>query len=184
MSEQLKEIADRLRELREICDFSVEDMAEAAKISVEEYTKYEAGEKDMPISVLLELAAHCGVEPGILLTGEEPKLHEFCITRAGKGKGIERNKEYNYLSLAYNFGLKKVDPFYVTAGPVAAGTPLVLNSHEGQEFDYVLKGTLRMQVNGKEIILEEGDSIYLDSSYPHGMQAIGSTDAVFLAIVI
>ncbi len=184
MAGQLREIAERLRELREICDFTAEELAEAVGISVEDYEKYESGEKDMPISVLLELAEHCGVEPGILLTGEEPKLHEFSVTRAGKGRGIERNKEYNYLSLAYNFGLKKVDPFYVTAGPVPAGTPLVLNSHDGQEFDYVLEGSLRMQVNGKEIILEKGDSIYFDSSFPHGMQAIGTEKAVFLAVVI
>lgn len=72
----------------------------------------------------------------------------------------------------------------MTAGPVPAGTPLVLNTHEGQEFDYVLRGRLRMQVNGKELLLEEGDSIYFNSGYPHGMQAVGAEEAVFLAIVI
>ena len=184
MGEQLMEIAERLRELREICDFSMEELAEAVGVSKELYAKYESGEKDLPISVLLEVAQRCGVEPGTLLTGEEPKLHEFCITRAGRGKGIDRRKEYKYQSLAFNFGSKKVDPFYVTAGPVPAGTPLVLNTHEGQEFDYVLRGRLRMQVNGKELLLEEGDSIYFNSGYPHGMQAVGAEEAVFLAIVI
>lgn len=184
MGEQLMEIAERLRELREICDFSMEELAEAVGVSKELYAKYESGEKDLPISVLLEVAQRCGVEPGTLLTGEEPKLHEFCVTRAGRGKGIDRRKEYKYQSLAFNFGSKKVDPFHVTAGPVPAGTPLVLNTHEGQEFDYVLRGKLRMQVNGKELLLEEGDSIYFNSGYPHGMQAVGAEEAVFLAIVI
>lgn len=184
MTEHILEIAQRLRELREICDFTQEELAEAAGIPVEKYAKYENGEKDLPISVLLEVCEKCGVEPGILLTGEEPKLHEFCVTRAGRGKGIDRRKDYRYQSLAYNFSSKKIDPFYVTAGPVPSGTPLVLNSHEGQEFDYVLRGTLQMQVNGKEVVLHEGDSIYFNSSYPHGMQAVGTEEAVFLAMVI
>ncbi len=184
MSDQLMEIAERLRELRQICDFSLEEMAGAVGVPVEEYAKYESGQKDLPISVVLEVAQKCKVEPSILLTGEEPKLHEFCVTRAGRGKGIERNKGYDYQSLAFNFGAKKVDPFYVTAGPVPTGTPLVLNAHVGQEFDYVLKGSLRMQVNGKEITLNEGDSIYFNSEFPHGMQAVGAEEAVFLAVVI
>ena len=82
MSDQLMEIAERLRELRQICDFSLEEMAGAVGVPVEEYAKYESGQKDLPISVVLEVAQKCKVEPSILLTGEEPKLHEFCRPRA------------------------------------------------------------------------------------------------------
>lgn len=184
MGDQMVSIASRLRELREICDYSLEELAEKIKLPVAVYAKYESGESDIPISALLSVAEVCGVEPGTILTGEEPKLHEFCVTRAGKGKGVERRKEYKYQSLAYSFLHKKIDPFYVTAGPVPAGTPLVLNSHDGQEFDYVLEGKLRMMINGKEIVLEKGDSVYFDSSFPHGMQAIGTEQAIFLAFVI
>ena len=183
MGDQIMEIVARLRELREISDFSVEEMASAVGVSVEEYTRYESGEKDLPISVVLEVAEKCGVEPSILLTGEEPKLHEFCVTRAGHGRGVERSKEYHYQSLAYNFGLKKVDPFYVTAGPVPAGTPLVLNAHEGQEFDYVLEGYLKIILGGNELLLSPGDSIYYDSSLAHAMYAVEG-DCKFIAVVV
>jgi mannose-6-phosphate isomerase-like protein (cupin superfamily) len=184
MTKQIMGVAERLKELREICDFSLEKLALAVHVPPETYALYESGEVDIPISVLLNVAEQCGVEPGTILTGEEPKLHEFCVTRAGKGKGVERHKDYQYQSLAYSFLHKKMDPFLVRAGAVPAGTPLQLNAHEGQEFDYLLEGRMRMVVNGKEIILEEGDSVYLDASYPHAMQAIGSKDAVFLAFVL
>ena len=118
------------------------------------------------------------------LTGGEPKLHVYCLTRAGQGVGIDRRKEYQYQSLAYNFGNKVAEPFFVTAGAVPAGTPLVVNCHDGQEFDYVMEGTLRFIVNGTEMVLNPGDSIYFNSGCPHGIQAVGDKPAKFLAIVL
>ena len=129
------------------------------------------------------LAASCLLSSA-LLTGSEPKLHVYCLTRDGQGVGVERRKEYQYQSLAYNFGGKVAEPFIVTAGPVPAGTPLVVNTHEGQEFDYVIEGTLRFVVNGTELILNPGDSLYFNSGYPHGLQAVGTEPARFLAVVL
>lgn len=67
------------------------------------------------------MANACHVEPSALLTGGEPKLHVYCLTRAGKGVGIDRRKEYRYKSLAYNFGNKVAEPFLVTARGRARG---------------------------------------------------------------
>ena len=44
--------------------------------------------------------------------------------------------------------------------------PIKMNTHEGQEMDYVLEGTLKIMVNGKTEILNAGDCIYYDSSLP------------------
>ena len=184
MSNEILDIAARMKELREICEFSPEEMARELNVTPEAYASYESGAIDIPISVLLAMANACHVEPSALLTGGEPQLHVYCLTRAGKGVGIDRRKEYRYKSLAYNFGNKVAEPFLVTAGVVPAGTPLVVNTHEGQEFDYLIEGTLRLTINGTELLLYPGDSIYFDSSYPHGMQAVGSEPAKFLAIVL
>lgn len=184
MSNEIIDIAARMKELREICEYTQEEMAQALNVTPAQYADYESGAIDIPISVLLAMANHCHVEPSALLTGGEPKLHVYCLTRAGQGVGIERRKEYRYQSLAYNFGNKIAEPFIVTAGVVPAGTPLVVNTHEGQEFDYVIEGTLRLTINGTELMLYPGDSIYFNSRYPHGMQAVGSVPAKFLAVVL
>lgn len=184
MSNEIVEIAARMRELREICEFSPEEMAAQLNVAPAKYAAYESGAIDIPISVLLAMANACRVELSALLTGGEPKLHVYCLTRAGHGIGIERRKEYQYQSLAYNFGNKIAEPFIVTAGVVPAGTPLVVNCHDGQEFDYVIEGKLLLQINGTELMLNPGDSIYFNSGYPHGMQAIGDTPAKFLAVVL
>ena len=184
MAGEIMDIAARMKELREICDFTQEEMAAELGVPATKYAAYESGAIDIPISVLLAMANACRVEPSALLTGGEPKLHVYCLTRAGQGVGIDRRKEYQYQSLAYNFGNKVAEPFFVTAGAVPAGTPLVVNCHDGQEFDYVMEGTLRFIVNGTEMVLNPGDSIYFNSGYPHGIQAVGDKPAKFLAIVL
>ena len=77
-------------------------------------------------------------------TGAEPRLHTYPLTRNGKGVSVERRKDYKYQSLAHNFIHKKAEPFLVTVEPEEAETPVSYNSHPGQEFDYVLAGTLKV----------------------------------------
>ena len=60
---------------------------------------------------------------------------------------------------------------------------LNLNTHLGQEFNYVLKGKLKIHLGGKEMILEEGDSIYFNSGLPHGMVALDGNECKFLAVI-
>ncbi|MHB1314970.1 MAG: helix-turn-helix domain-containing protein [Christensenellales bacterium] len=184
MSENIRRIAMRVRELREIWGESIETAAEALNIPLERYKKYESGEADLSISFLCDIAARYKVEVTALMTGDDPRLHKYCLVRSGSGVSVERHREFQYKSLAYNFTNKKVQPFLVTVEPGAPETPVSLNAHAGQEFDYVLSGSLLLNVAGKEMALHAGDPIYFDSSYPHGMKAAGENPAVFLAVVI
>lgn len=184
MSDQIMEIATRVRELREICGMTIEELAPQVNVTPEQLQSYESGEVDIPISFILALGNRLNVESSALLTGDDPKLRIYTLTRAGKGRSVNRRKEYKYQSLAFNMASKKAEPFLVTTEPVPEGTPCASYSHEGQEFDYVLEGTLRIVIDGKELILHPGDSVYYNSGYPHGMQAIGGKPAKFLAIVL
>ncbi|MGI6175970.1 MAG: helix-turn-helix domain-containing protein [Christensenellales bacterium] len=184
MSENVRQIAMRIKELREISGDSAETLAKELGISHEKYLKYESGESDISISFLCEIANRYQVDVTSLLTGGEPKLHIYCLVRAGQGVAVERRSEYKYQSLAENFSNKKTQPFLVSVEPEAKDTPVSLNSHPGQEFDYVVEGQLCININGREMLLNPGDSIYFDSSYPHGMKAVGDVTAKFIAVVI
>jgi acetyl-CoA synthetase len=59
-----------------------------------------------------------------------------------------------------------------------------MSRHEGEEFNYIIKGSLRFRIDGEEVILNEGDSVYYNSGLPHGMVAAGDADCQFLAVVI
>jgi transcriptional regulator with XRE-family HTH domain len=184
MEETIREIAERIKGLREIEGFSVEDMAKELKISPQLYQDYENGNVDIPASVLYLLAQRFQVELTALITGEEPRLHTYSLTRKGKGISVERRKDYKYQNLALNFIHKKAEPFLVTVDPDAPETPVHLNSHPGQEFDYVLEGTLKVVLGDHEVVLNEGDSLFYDSNISHGMKALNNKTVKFLAIIL
>lgn len=183
MSDQLKEIAARVQDLRDIAGVTQEQVATDLGLPLETYAAYESGESDIPVSVLYQIASRFGVELTALLTGEEPRLHSYCLVRQRKGVEVERRQEYGYQSLAYNFSHKKAEPFLVTVEP-KPDQEIHLNSHPGQEFNYVLEGTLKLVLDGHELILNAGDSLYFDSSLKHGMMALGGTPTQFLAIIL
>lgn len=183
MSEQIRQIAARIRELREIAGTPIETLAKEFNIAAETYRDYESGATDIPVSVLFELARKFHVDLTELLTGEAPKLHEYCLVRKGKGVRVDRRKQYRYQSLAYNYLHKKAEPFLVTIDPQPEKAPVPLNSHPGQEFNYVIKGALKVVVHKHELVLNEGDSLFFDSGFEHGMQALNGKSAEFLAII-
>lgn len=183
MSEQIRQIAIRIKDLREISGITIEELAKELNISKETYLEYESGNVDIPVSFLYELANKFKVELTAILTGEDPKLHTYALVRNGKGVSVERRKQYKYQSLAYNFAHKKAEPFLVTVDPEAEDAPVHLNAHPGQEFNYVLEGVLKIVINNHEVILNEGDSLYFDSNYNHGMKALDGKPARFLAVI-
>ena len=88
--------------------------------------------------------------------------------------------------MAPKFRDKIAEPYYVRYEYSAAqqNKPIHLAKHSGQEFDLILSGTLKVQIGEHTEILHEGDSIYYDSSTPHGMMAIDGADCVFCAVVL
>ena len=182
MSEEIRQIAERLVGLRDALDLRPEDIASTCNIDLETYLGYESGEKDIPVSFLHQIAKHYGVELPALMFGYEPRMNSYFLTRKDKGVAVERTKAYKYQSLAAGFANRKADPFMVTVEPSAPEAPITLNTHPGQEFNLVLEGSMHLRIGEKELVLNEGDSIIFDSTRPHGMKAI-DRQVKFLAII-
>jgi len=72
----------------------------------------------------------------------------------------------------------------VTVEPKPEAHKFYKNTHPGQEFNLVLEGAMELFIGGKTITLEEGDSIYFDSTQPHGMKAVGDKAVRFLAFTV
>jgi len=179
----VKEITERVRVLREIEAVSVEALCGELGFDPPEYRAWESGEKDFPVGALVEIAAHFKVDLAELISGAASKLKTFCVTRAGQAPEVSRRPMYGYWNLAYHFHRKKAEPFIVEASGETENKPLSLNTHPGQEFNYVMEGRLLISIGGHEIELNPGDCVYYDSSEPHGMKALGGKAARFLAIV-
>ena len=181
---QLKQIGGRIREIRNILNITIIEMASITGISEEEYLAHESGEIDSSFTFLQRCAQRFGVDISVLVSGESPKLSFYTLTRNGGGMPIKRRAEFEYRHLASLLKNRNAEPFTVRAKPERPDTPISLSTHSGHEFDYVLHGKLKVQMENNIEILEEGDSIYYDSSHPHGMVAVGDEDCEFLAIVI
>ena len=184
MTEQIKQIAARIKEIREISGISAESLAKKLGIPATLFLNYESGNTDIPVGIIFEISEIFNIELSVMLGGDNPKLKIYGVVRNGKGLKLERRKQYKYESLAYNFIHKKAEPFMVTVDPRPENSLLEFNSHPGQEFNFVIKGTMMTIIDGHEIILNEGDSIYFDSGYKHAMRALNNEQVKFLAIVL
>jgi len=184
MNDQIQEIAQRLSGLREAMDLSTAELAKICHVSEKDYIGYESGNEDIPVSILQRVAKHCNVELTDLLFGETPNMTSFYLTRSGLGTAMERTSAYKYQSLAAGFAQRKADPFVVTVEPKSEETPIHLNTHTGQEFNYVLEGSMLLRINGKDLILNEGDSLYFNAEQEHGMKALNGKTVKFLAVIV
>ena len=125
MNEQIKQIAERLRGLRDVLELTAEDIARDSDISAEEYRLAETGDYDISVSMLQKIARTYNVALDALMFGED-----------------------------------------------------------GQEFNLVIEGRMLINIEGKEIILNQGDSIYFNSKLPHGMKALDGKTVRFLAVIM
>ena len=183
MDIKIQEIAERIKGIRDALDLQETECAEACGISVDLYKAYECGKEDIPVSFLHRFSAFCHVELTTLISGDVPRMRFYSLTRKNTGAVVKRRHEYEYKSLNDSFIGKKAQPFLVTVPPVPEQDPAPFYLHEGQEFNMVLKGRLMIVVNGRELVLEEGDSLWFDSGLPHGMKALGGEKAEFLAMI-
>ena len=184
VAEQLKLTGKRISEARKALGISIREMAILHHISEEEYLRHETGEADSSFSFLLQTAERFGMDINALITGESPRLSFYTLTRKVTGKKVERRPDFEYFHQAAQMKNRMAEPFVVRAPFTGDDTPVHLSTHAGQEFDYVLQGKLKVQLEDKVEILEAGDSVYYDSRHPHGMIATGGEDCLFLAVVM
>ena len=186
VSNQLLEVAFRIREMRGICGFTEEEMARRTDTTLAEYRAYEAARADLPFTFIHKCSLAFGIGITDLLEGRSANLSSYTITRKGQGQQTAREPGIEISNLAPLFRNKLAEPYCCTYDydETQQRMPIHLTTHAGQEFDIVLSGQLKVQVGEHTEILGEGDSILYNSSTPHGMIAVGGSKCVFCAVVI
>jgi cytidylate kinase len=177
---EMTEIAARIRELREVCGYTQETLADELRVERVRYKEYEQT-GDFPISVIYEIASKFGVDFNELVTGEVSRLTTFQVIKRGGGRAISRFEGYRYKDLAYKMKNKIMQPLLVTLDP--SDKPASMVSHGGEEFNLVTKGKVSVTIDGHELILEEGDSVYFNAALPHGQKCVGDEKARFVTVI-
>ena len=183
---KIKEMAARIRELREIEGLTPAEMAEKTAVSIDEYKECEAGNSDLNFAFIYRCAMALNVNVTDIIEGYSPTLKSYTVTRAGAGQKIAQAHGMTYYNLAYAFQNRIAEPLYVRCpyDALAEQRDIELTTHAGQECDLVIEGHLMVQVGEHKEVLGPGDSIYYDSDKPHGMIAVNGEDCVFYAIVL
>ena len=183
---KIQEMAARIKELREIQNLTVEQMAKKTDVTVDEYLSCEAGKSDLNFAFIYRCAMALSVNVTDIIEGYSPNLKSYSVTRAGLGQKVAQAHGMTYYNLAYAFQNRIAEPLYVRSvyDENAQNNDIELTTHEGQELDIVIEGNLMVQVGEHKEILGPGDTIYFDSDKPHGMIAVNGKDCVFYAIVL
>lgn len=186
MEKRIKEIAQRVRELREVAALSKEELAERIGISVGEYEQLESGKTDFTFTFIYKLAKICGVDIVDILKGYSPSLTSYQVNRKGEGLPIARRAGFEYLNIASGFKNRVCEPFrvFMPYSEEEQEKEIHTNTHKGQEMDIVISGTMRVRVEDHYEDLEAGDSIYYDSSQPHGMIATSKEGCAMYSIIL
>ena len=145
---KIKEMAERIRELREIEGLSVEQMAEKTGVTKDEYIACENGESDLNFAFIYRCAYVFNVDVTDIIEGSSPKLKSYTVTRRGEGQRIEKAHGMTYYNLASAFKNRIAEPLYVESvySEEAQHKEIELTTHAGQECDLVISGRLMVQV--------------------------------------
>ncbi|MBR6736781.1 MAG: AMP-binding protein [Clostridia bacterium] len=183
---KIREMAERIRELREIVGLSTAEMANFTGVSEEEYINCENGKSDLNFAFIYRCANALKVNVTDIIEGYSPNLKSYDVTRNGNAQMVGQAHGMTYYNLASSFKSRIAEPLYVVSkySEEAQDKPLELTTHDGQECDIIIDGQLLVQVGNHKEILGPGDSIYYNSNAPHGLRAIGGKDCVFYAIVL
>ncbi len=183
---KIKEMATRIKELREIEGMSVITMAKLTGVSEEEYIACENGQHDLSFAFIYRCALAFNVDVTDIVEGTSPTLKSYTVTRKGQGQKIEQAHGMVYYNLAADFRKRVSEPLYVNCiyDEAAEHRDIELTTHKGQECDIVISGSLKIQIGSHKEILHAGDSIYYDSSTPHGMIAVGGENCEFYSFVL
>ena len=186
IDQKIKEMAARIKDLREIENITPEKMAENTGVSLDEYLSCENGKSDLNFAFIYRCAHALNVNVTDIIEGDSPRLKSYTVTRAGKGQKIANAHSMTYYNMAYAFQNRIAEPLYVKTAysEDAQSKDIELTTHAGQECDIVIDGHLMVQVGEHREILGPGDSIYFNSSTPHGMIAVNGSDCSFYAIVL
>lgn len=180
-NDNVKEIALRIMELRDACGYSQEEFAQKLGIPAQTYKEYEENASGIPISLICNIANICGVELSEIMTGVSANLHTLQIVKKGKAQSAQRYPGYHLEDMAYRFADKVMQPFLATLDPEEPVADLAV--HGGQEFNYVLEGTMELRWGDRVYVLEEGDSVYFDPTRPHGQGCHDGKPVKFITVI-
>jgi transcriptional regulator with XRE-family HTH domain len=180
-------IGKKIRELRKKAGFILQDLSDRTGLSKPLLSQIEKGVVSPPIATLLKISKALGVNISFFFQNDDSE-ERVVLVRSHESKVVDsryfgrEEGGYYYEALAYKKSKKYMEPFLVEFKRRKAGE-LAYFSHEGEEFIYLLEGTLEFRTETQQYVMHPGDSLYFDSSLPHAYRALERKNAKALTVV-
>jgi electron transfer flavoprotein alpha subunit len=168
----------KVRKLRESHGWSIEGLAQDTGQAPEFVQQVENNEIVPPVSFLLRLSKVLDVDPGTFLTDEEKASIQDQRAQAF----IKRTKNYYYQTLTPGAENQHLRAFMITIEPRQDHKP-VEYKHEGEEFVYVMEGSLELTLDNKINHLKVGESMHYNSEIHHKLKNLGNEATKCLVIL-
>lgn len=184
----MNEVTNKIKSLCTDKNISVEELAQRTGLTAEQIRLIDSSDKIPSLSSLIKIARALGVRLGTFLDDSEnfgPVVNRSAdnLQAATFSSQLSTNNSHmDFFSLASRKAARHMDPFVIDINPSTDGEK-VFSSHEGEEFLYVLKGSVLVQYGKDNFILEKGDSIYYDSIVDHLVTTSNDSPAQILGVV-
>jgi transcriptional regulator with XRE-family HTH domain len=176
--DELAYLGPRLHALRNEHDWTLDDLAARTQVSTAYLSRIESGERHPSLAVLLTLARAYGV-PLAQLFAEEPRADPCVVVRGGTAP-LQHGNGLAYATLSRGTHLTALQPLRLVVPARRPGDERY--AHEGEEWLYVLHGTLRLTVAEQTYVLAPGDAAHFDAHHPHRLAAIGADDVELILV--
>lgn len=160
-------IGDRVRGLRKQRAFSLQQVADAANISIGHLSQIERGLTSPAVRDLIRIAEALGVRPGFFFetVGDDGPTDDDIVVRAANRHEVAFHEGVTK-GVLYPAGQGAIQMYMITLRPGGrAGEQLY--THSGEEAGLVLQGQLLLTVEDRDLTLKEGDSFRFLSGLPH-----------------
>lgn len=169
-------VGQRIKKVRVQKKISLERVANETGISIENLKNIESGELIPPVGTLIQIAKALEVDSGFLFREQEEQLKER--VRAYD----KRTQNYAYTTLIEDAANKHLKAFKVVVD-ARQDHQGVGYCHEGEEFVYVLKGSIEVTVGDHINRLSEGESLHFNSAIRHMIRNPGDKKAELLVVI-
>lgn len=173
---------ENIKRIRTEKDISRETLAGEIGKDADYIARIEDENFEAQVSVLLKIASVLGTDFSALVYGKEFQEKSVMVTDRFSRVKVERKRAFDYENLAPYYSGRHMEPFLIDVYPVKYDSELEYSSHEGEEFHYIMEGSVRFVIGEEEHTLQPGDSIYFDSSIPHALCSMTDKSRVLAAI--
>jgi transcriptional regulator with XRE-family HTH domain len=176
-------IGGRIRTMRQQRGISLDQLAERTGLTKSYLSKVERGLSVPSISTALKVADSFAVTVGQLL-GQEQEPDAICVVHKKDRKRFMRDGSaagYNYELIAAAKQYKSMEPFIMR--PPLEFQDDRLFEHMGEEFIFVLTGSVEVEFPNRRVLLQTGDAVYFDSHIPHRTRSVGKAIAETLVVI-